>query len=192
MAPPTRTPRAAWIEGGLRALAAGGGPDAVRIETLAKSFSDELLPIDLAIRDWARHDATVAARLRRVENRRMQYLRELFGSFCADEEEVEGRAVLAFSLAIGYHFIAADRGARSRSDALELAVRRLPVPDLATGPGVDAEGRDAEAVSDRPRGTAAVADLIDFVEVRHCVTLPLAIGRGIIAWAGIVAVRGHS
>ena len=38
MAPPTRTPRAAWIEGGLRALAAGGGPDAVRVETLAKSL----------------------------------------------------------------------------------------------------------------------------------------------------------
>jgi AcrR family transcriptional regulator len=180
MAPPTRTPRAAWIEGGLRALAAGG-PDAVRVETLAKSlgvtrggfygqfkdrgalleamldaweraatdevqeqverrggdarvkvrragaltFSDELLPIDLAIRDWARHDATVAARLRQVDNRRMEYLRELFGSFCADEEEVEGRAVLAFSLAIGYHLIAADHGARGRSDTLELAVREL-------------------------------------------------------------------
>ena len=38
MAPPTRTPRAAWIEAGLRALAAGGGPDAVRVETLAKSL----------------------------------------------------------------------------------------------------------------------------------------------------------
>ena len=181
MAPPTKTPHAAWIEGGLRALAAGGGPEAVRVETLAQSlgvtrggfygqfqdrgalleamldtweqaatgevqeqverrggdarakirragaltFSDHLLPIDLAIRDWARHDTAVAARLRRVDNRRMQYLRELFGSFCADEDEIEARAVLAFSLAIGYHFIAADHGARSRRDALELAVSRL-------------------------------------------------------------------
>jgi len=181
MAPPTRTPRAAWIEGGLRALAAGGGPDAVRVETLAKSlgvtrggfygqftdrgalldamldtweraatdevleqverqggdarakirragaltFSDALLPIDLAIRDWARHDPAVAARLRQVDNRRMEYLRELFGSFCVEEEEIEGRAVLGFSLAIGYHFIAADHGIRSRRDALELAVRQL-------------------------------------------------------------------
>ena len=181
MAPPTRTPRAAWIEAGLRALAAGGGPDAVRIDVLAKSlgvtrggfygqfkdrgallqamldsweraaidevveqverrggdarakirragaltFSDELLPVDLAIRDWARHDPAVAARLRQVDNRRMDYLRALFGSFCADEREVEGRAVLAFSLAIGYHFIAADRGAGNRDDALELAVQQL-------------------------------------------------------------------
>lgn len=181
MAPPTRTPRAAWIEAGLRALVAGGGPDAVRVDTVAKSlgvtrggfygqfkdraalldamldtweraavdevqeqverrggdarakikragaltFSDELLRIDLAIRDWARHDPAVAVRLRRVDNRRMEYVRELFRSFCADEEEIEGRAVLAFSLAIGYHFIAADHGARTRRDALELAVRQL-------------------------------------------------------------------
>ncbi|MGZ4343626.1 MAG: TetR/AcrR family transcriptional regulator, partial [Solirubrobacteraceae bacterium] len=59
------------------------------------------------------------------DNRRMQYLRQLFGTFCADEDEVEGRAVLAFSLAIGYHFIAADHGARSRNDAVELAVQQL-------------------------------------------------------------------
>jgi AcrR family transcriptional regulator len=181
MAPPIRTPREAWIEAGLRALAAGGGPDAVRVELLAKSlgvtrggfygqfknrgallnamldtweraatdevyeqverrggdartkvrragaltFSSELLPIELAIRDWARRDSTVAERLRRVDNRRMQYLRQLFGTFCADEDDVEGRAVLAFSLAIGYHFIAADDGTRSRNDAVELAVRQL-------------------------------------------------------------------
>ena len=181
MAPPTRTPREAWIDAGLRALATGAGPDAVRVDALAKSlgvtrggfygqfkdrgallkamldtweraavdevleqverrggdarervrragaltFSDELLPIDLAIRDWARHDAGVAERLRRVDNRRMEYLRQLFASFCADEEEVEGRAVLAFALAIGYHFIAADHGARDRNDALALAVRQL-------------------------------------------------------------------
>jgi hypothetical protein len=43
----------------------------------------------------------------------------------ADEDEIEGRAVLAFSLAIGYHFIAADLGARDRNDAIELAARQL-------------------------------------------------------------------
>src|SRR3954468_11833178 len=37
MAAPTRTPRTRWIEEGLRALAAGG-PDAVRIEPLAKAL----------------------------------------------------------------------------------------------------------------------------------------------------------
>jgi AcrR family transcriptional regulator len=191
MAPPIRTTRDTWIDAGLRALATGGGPDAVRVEALAKSlgvtrggfygqfknrgalldamldswertatdevyeqverrggsartkvrragaltFSSELLPIELAIRDWARHDSTVAERVRRVDNRRMQYLRELFGTFCPDEDEVEGRAVLAFSLAIGYHFIAADHGARSRSDAVELAVGQLLAEPRSCGPG---------------------------------------------------------
>ena len=37
MAPPTRTPRSEWIRQGLRALA-DGGPDAVRIEPLAKQL----------------------------------------------------------------------------------------------------------------------------------------------------------
>jgi AcrR family transcriptional regulator len=91
----------------------------------ALTFSDWLLPIDLAVRDWSRREATVAERLRRVDNRRMDYLRSLFGAFCPDEDEVEARSMLAFSLLIGNHFMAADHGARSRADVLELAVRRL-------------------------------------------------------------------
>jgi AcrR family transcriptional regulator len=180
VAPPTRTARATWIEAGLQALAAGG-PDAVRIERLAKSlgvsrggfygqfenraafldalldsweraateevyeqverrggdartkvrragaltFSEKLLPIELAIRDWSRHDAAVAERLTRVDNRRMEYLRSLFGAFCSDEAEIEARSVLAFSLAIGNHFIAADDGPRKRPETLELAISHL-------------------------------------------------------------------
>ncbi len=180
MAPPTRTPRATWVEAGLQALAAGG-PDAVRVEPLAKSlgvtrgsfygqfedrhalleamldtweqaatdevleqverrggnprakitragaltFSEVLLPIELAIRDWSRRDPAVAQRLRRVDNRRMEYLRSLFSALWTDEAEVEARSVLAFSLAIGHHFMAADHGARNRAEALELAVAQL-------------------------------------------------------------------
>src|SRR5881397_213990 len=75
---------------------------------------EELLRIDLAIRDWARRDQTVAKRLRRVDNRRMDYMRSLFGAFCRDEDEVEARCMLAFSASIGHHFIAADHGGRSR------------------------------------------------------------------------------
>jgi AcrR family transcriptional regulator len=111
----------------------GGGGDARaklrRLSAIATS-SDEVLRIDplridLAIRDWARRDRTVAERLRRVDNRRMDYMRSLFGAFCPDEDDVEARCTLAFSLWIGNHFIAADHGARSRADAQELAFRRL-------------------------------------------------------------------
>jgi AcrR family transcriptional regulator len=183
-----RTPRASWVDEGLRALAAGG-PDAVRIEALARAlgvtkggfywhFGDrralleevleaweqvgvddviehveseggdartrlrrlfavattggmrglrgrDLLRIDLAVRGWARRDKAVAARLRRVDNRRMDYMRSLFGAFCPDEEEVEARCLLAFSIWIGNHFIAADHGPRSRAEVLALVLRRL-------------------------------------------------------------------
>jgi AcrR family transcriptional regulator len=91
----------------------------------ALTFSSKLLPVDLAIRDWARRDNGVAERLRRVDNRRMEYLRLLFATICADEEEAEARSVLAFSLVIGHHFMAADHGVRSHADALDLAARWL-------------------------------------------------------------------
>jgi AcrR family transcriptional regulator len=171
----TRTPRSSWIDEGMRALAAGG-PDAVRVESLARALGvtkggfywhfddrsallDEMLDtfervgvdqviehvereggdaraklrrlfavtsgggrpmkIELAIRDWARRDKTVAKRLRRVDNRRLDYMRSLFGAFCADEDEVEVRCMLTFSLFVASHFIVADHGARSRVDVVK-------------------------------------------------------------------------
>jgi AcrR family transcriptional regulator len=182
MAPPTRTPRNRWIEEGLRALAAGG-PEAVRIESLAQAlgvskggfywhFSDrqalleemldawertwvdevietveaeggdararlrrlfalaataggELLKVELAIRNWARREEAVAERLRQVDNKRMDYMRSLFGAICKDEDDVEARCLLAFSLFIGGPFISADLGGRSRAEVLELALEWL-------------------------------------------------------------------
>lgn len=176
----TRTPRSTWIDAGLQALA-GGGPDAVRVDLLAKAlgvtrggfywhfgnreafldalldawerrstddvlqrveeeggdardkvrmagmltFSRELLPVDLAVRDWARRDRAVARRLRQVDNRRMEYLRALIGTFSDDPDDVEARGMLAFSLAIGSHFIAADHEGRSRRQVLERATQQL-------------------------------------------------------------------
>jgi AcrR family transcriptional regulator len=103
----------------------GGDPrDKVRRAGML-TFSKELLPIDLAVRDWARRDRAVARRLKRVDNRRMEYLRLLIGELSPDAGDVEARGMLAFSLAIGSHFIAADHGGRSRAEVLELAVKRL-------------------------------------------------------------------
>ena len=50
----------------------------------------------------------VATRLRRVDNRRMEYLRTQFRSICSDDDEVEARCLLAFSLLLGDHLITAD------------------------------------------------------------------------------------
>jgi AcrR family transcriptional regulator len=182
----TRTPRESWIAEGLRALAAGG-PDAVRVETLAQrlgvtkggfywNFDDrralldalldtwehvvveevieriegvggdgrarlrnlfalasseearDPLTVELAIRDWARRDEAVAKRLRRVDNRRMDYMRALFRDFCTDDDEVEARCLIVFSLFVGSRFIAAEHGGRSRADVSQLALERLLAP----------------------------------------------------------------
>jgi AcrR family transcriptional regulator len=189
----TRTPRTAWIDAGLRAMAQAG-PDAVRIEALAKALGvtkggfywhfsgrpalleemldrweramvDEvierveqapgqdarsklrllfalgtdrgrprsakdsqepsLMEIELAIRDWARRDQAVAARLTHVDNRRMEYMRGLFGALSPDAKEVEARCLLAFSIFVGSQFIAADHGEYSRAEIVKLALERL-------------------------------------------------------------------
>jgi AcrR family transcriptional regulator len=85
----------------------------------------QLLKVELAIRDWARHSGAVAKRVRRVDNRRMEYMRALFGVFCPDEEDVEVRCLLVFSMFIGSHFIGAEHDSRSRPDVLKLALKRL-------------------------------------------------------------------
>jgi AcrR family transcriptional regulator len=103
----------------------GGDPEAKAGRAGALTFSDELLPIDLAVRDWARREPPVADRLRRVDNRRIDYLRSLLAPFCADEDELEARCLIAFSVAIGHRFVAADHGGRSRADVLERVTRGL-------------------------------------------------------------------
>ncbi len=175
-----RTPRPAWIAAGLAALAAGG-PDSVRVESLAQAlsvtkggfygyftdrnalleemldtwesrsvvevletvereggtalararraadltFCPDLLPIDLAIRDWARRDAAVAERLRRVDNERMGYLRSLFGGADSDETDIEARCLLAFSAAIASDLIMADHPRHTRDEVVDHAARLL-------------------------------------------------------------------
>ncbi|HEV7398681.1 MAG TPA: TetR/AcrR family transcriptional regulator [Solirubrobacterales bacterium] len=174
-----RTPRDAWVDAALQALASGG-PDAVRIEALAaclgvskggfywhfkdrRALLDEMLDrwqkdmvedvianvesqpadpraklqqlfelastvdfaVELALRDWSRRDSEVAERLQRIDSQRMEYLRLLFGQFCADENDVEARSMLAFSLFVGSYFIAAEHGDKSRGQVLQLAIDRL-------------------------------------------------------------------
>jgi AcrR family transcriptional regulator len=103
----------------------GGDARAKVVRAGMLTFSSDLLPIDLAVREWSRREPPVAERLRRVDNGRLEYLRSLIGTFCPDPDDVEGRSMLAFSLAIGNHFIAADHGRRSREEVLAAAIHRI-------------------------------------------------------------------
>lgn len=96
-----------------------------RLFTLAASLAGEGLKVELAIRDWARREEAVAKRLKRVDNRRMEYMRSLFGAVCEDDDDGEARCLLAFSLFIGGPFITADHGGRSRAEVAEQALEWL-------------------------------------------------------------------
>lgn len=84
-----------------------------------------LLRVELAIRDWARHDNGVADRVRRVDNRRMDYLRALYSGFCRDPDDVEARCLMSMVLFVGSPYVAADHGRRSRRDVIDRALKRL-------------------------------------------------------------------
>ena len=103
----------------------GGDPRTKARRAGAMTLSDELVPVDLAVRDWARRDPAVATRLRRVDNQRMEYLRAQLRAIGVAAQEIEPRAMLAFSLVIGYHLITADHGSQSREQVLERAASWL-------------------------------------------------------------------
>lgn len=85
----------------------------------------ELLELDLAVRDWARRDPAVAARLQRVDERRLAYLRELFGAFVADPGDVEARCLVLLSLWVADRFLPAGHGVRRRAEVRRTALARL-------------------------------------------------------------------
>lgn len=103
-------------------------PRAMLIEAGRQTFSDEHLPVDLAVRDWARRDPQVAARLKRVDTERMALLRNTIRPYCDDPDEVEARSLLAFCAAIGSHFLAAEHQGRSREDVMRRASALLLAP----------------------------------------------------------------
>jgi AcrR family transcriptional regulator len=96
-----------------------------RLFALGSSPARELVKVELAIREWARRDEAVARRLRRIDKRRLDYLRSLFGDFCRDEDEVEVRCLLVMSLFIGTPLLAGDHGRRRRAELIGLAQERL-------------------------------------------------------------------
>lgn len=86
---------------------------------------DDMVAIELAIREWARRDPGVMARLQRLDNRRMDYMRSLFRALTSDPDDVETRCYVAFSLFIANPYIGADHGSRSRKHVIEHATERL-------------------------------------------------------------------
>lgn len=97
----------------------GGAPTAQAVLAGQLTFGENILPVDMAVREWARRDSAVAERLREVDNQRMDLLRRAFADRCADEDELEARCLIAFSVAIGSRLLHADHVGRSREQVLQ-------------------------------------------------------------------------
>jgi AcrR family transcriptional regulator len=74
--------------------------------------------VELALREWARRDRSVARRVRSVDRRRMAWLRSVFGQLTSDPDEADARSMLAYSLLIGSWFIVDQPDRRRRLDQL--------------------------------------------------------------------------
>lgn len=83
------------------------------------------LDTELAIRDLATRDERVQEVVRRVDARRLGYLRRNFRGLGLDPLEAEARSLLAYSLLIGDFFIAPAHGRYARRTVLEHATGLL-------------------------------------------------------------------
>lgn len=81
--------------------------------------------VELALREWSRHDRGVARRMRSVDRRRMTWLRSIFGQLTSDPDEIDARSMLAYSLLIGSWFIVAHPDRRTRLEQLRQAREHL-------------------------------------------------------------------
>jgi AcrR family transcriptional regulator len=81
--------------------------------------------IELAVRDWGRRDPAVAARMAGVDERRITYMRSLFLQVTDDPLDAEARCLVAYSIYIATHFLAAGHPGHSREAVMTRAIEDL-------------------------------------------------------------------
>ena len=106
-----------------------GPPARQLVRLFARALADrEALGPELAIRDWARHDAAARKAVTAVDAERLAYLARHFRALSADAAAAEAKATLAYGLLIGEWMIfrheSATALARRRRRALELLAAR--------------------------------------------------------------------
>jgi len=101
----------------------------VRLQTMFRITTepdgDELIRAELAIRVWGKRDESVAERVRRVDRRRMDYLRSLFSQVCASPEDVEARSLATASIMMGSQLMETEHGFYSRAELIRIVLERM-------------------------------------------------------------------
>ena len=116
------------------AAAERAGPDPMtRLRRLTLIASEGYLTnLEVALRVWARRDASVERIVDQVDRRRLGFVRDLIRSFGFSEAETEVRTYLLYTSLIGKDLLAESHGRISRKQVLEEAFLLLTSAD--TGP----------------------------------------------------------
>jgi len=101
-----------WEEFGtqriIERIEASGGSPADRLRMIVDLSVEHIgSRLEPALRDWGRHDKRVWQAMRRVDNRRMAFLRQQFEALGGNRAEAEARSWLFYSLLGGIHVLAA-------------------------------------------------------------------------------------
>ena len=67
------------------------------------------ISIELAVRDWARHDPTISAVVEEVDSYRLECTRKLFVTLGLSDDEARARSLLVFAYVFGHSLMAYDR-----------------------------------------------------------------------------------
>jgi len=108
---------ALWKEGRLRDIekqtAAPAGKAFAQIHHLIDVYgalkNRKGMAIELAVRDWARHDAAVSAVVEEVDSYRLQCTQRLFSALGLSADEARARSILVFAYVFGHSLMAYDR-----------------------------------------------------------------------------------
>ena len=105
------------------------GGDAMRrlkhmSDIIFRRYGEEL-KLELALRDWGRKDSEIWKTIANEDERRMDYMRGLFGEIYDDPKIAEAKAWMLFSLYVGENIIAAPVKEQTREELLWASLDHL-------------------------------------------------------------------
>jgi AcrR family transcriptional regulator len=127
----------AWIDGRIEAIErhaeAGGATALERLRAMIKLYTERAsaqgMAIELAIRQWARNDASAAAAAAKVDAARLRTVARLYRELGLSPSEAEGRATLFYSFLFGQSLLFDHGSPRKRASLIAACMRTLTEVD---------------------------------------------------------------
>ena len=122
-----------WAQGRIAAIEKqaelGSASPRERLKSLIRLYSERLNPegmaIELAIRQWARSDASAAAAAARVDAARLKSVERLYGKLGLSAAEAQAQAVLFYSFIFGQSLLFLEQGVRKHTSLIDACADTL-------------------------------------------------------------------